>query len=1694
MSRVLLTYLIVFSAWISFGQTNSWNPFVNQGIVSPDPLLPAEFGGTGVLSFNVGNTGSSTLTLVADQELQLRITLSKGIPDNVNPLSALGGTWVSYFNWTYEVATRTYYAIQNQAIPGNSIGNITIAYKVTENTAIGSPSNGFNVNLQPPSYAVGINTTDDDQVSSYTYVRARDYGDAPLSYGSVYHEINVMKDPTNSYYLNYMYMGNAVDPEPDYLASAQADGDDLNGINDEDGVTIPVLTAGTTVNIPVSVTIVDGDQSLASGRLNAWFDWNGDGDFLDAGEWVASNVAIDYFSLGNSTSGTVNLSVNVPSNVTVTTTFARFRFGNPATSPTSIPSFSYGEVEDYIVYLNCTPPAIPLAQLTQPTCIVPTGTITVTAPVGATLQYSKDGTIWQSGTVFSGLVPDASYTIYVRNNATDPTCLSSGVFVIQAIPAPPVAASVSLVQPTCVTATGSITVTAPLGAGLTYSIDGTNYQASALFSGLAPGPYIVTVKNSAGCVSGNTSATINAQPPLPAAPQISLVQPTCETGAGVITVTSPLGAGLSYSINGSTYQSSPTFTGVASGGYDVTVRNTDFCVSQATGAVINSVPGLPGLPVVEVVQPDCQTTTGSITVTSPSGPGFTYSIDGGTYQVSNQFTGLISGGYLVTAKNAAGCISGGQLVVINTSPSAPSAPVVSITQPTCAVATGTITITSPTGAGLTYSINGATYQASATFSGVAPGSYSVTVKSSAGCVSTATAAVINAVPDSPVAPVIVLTQPTCTVSTGTITITSPTGDGLTYSINGTTYQAATTFIGVAPGSYSVTVKNGEGCVSDATAAVINAAPATPAAPGLVFTQPTCTVATGTITVSSPIGAGLTYSINGTAYQASPTFSGVAAGSYSVTVKNSAGCVSTATAAVINAAPDSPAAPVVALIQPTCTVATGTVTVTSPTGAGLTYSISGTTYQASATFSGVAPGSYSVTVKNSAGCVSDATAAVINAAPATPAAPVVALTQPTCTVATGTVTVSSPTGAGLTYSINGTTYQAATTFSGVAPGSYSVTVKNSDGCVSTATAAVINAAPDSPAAPVVALIQPTCSVATGTITVTSPTGAGLTYSINGTTYQASPTFSGVAAESYSVTVKNSAGCVSTATAAVINAAPAIPAAPVVALIQPTSTVPTGTVFISSPTGAGLTYSIDGTTYQASATFSDLSPGSYSVTVKNSAGCVSTATAAVINTAPFGPVPPVPPAAPVIVLIQPTCTMATGTITATSPTGAGLTYSIDGTTYQASATFSGVAPGSYSVTVKNIDGYVSTATEAVINAAPATPVAPVVALTQPTCTVATGTITVTSPAGAGLTYSISGTTYQASATFSNLAPGSYSVTVKNSDGCFSEIVYAVITPSACPDITITKSADKTVYDADGEIVTYSIRVTNTGNTLLTDVRVTDPLTALNFTVASLLPGAYLDFTEKYAITLADLQRGTLLNKAFVTGKAPDGSTISDEAGVGLTGIYNPMLEVIKEALNTSGTVSVGETVTFMIRVVNTGNVPIANVSVMDPLTGMDHSISMLLPGVSQTFYTDYVITPADEAVGRVNNTAIVRGSGLRTDVISNNDTATVQVDPCELVIPNGFSPNGDGIQDFWRIKCIEKYPDARVEIYNRWGNLVYELDHYGNLDVHGPTEAWWNGHSTSKWTFGTEKLPTGTYFYILDLRDGSKPENGFIFLNR
>ena len=93
--------------------------------------------------------------------------------------------------------------------------------------------------------------------------------------------------------------------------------------------------------------------------------------------------------------------------------------------------------------------------------------------------------------------------------------------------------------------------------------------------------------------------------------------------------------------------------------------------------------------------------------------------------------------------------------------------------------------------------------------------------------------------------------------------------------------------------------------------------------------------------------------------------------------------------------------------------------------------------------------------------------------------------------------------------------------------------------------------------------------------------------------------------------------------------------------------------------------------------------------------------------------------------------------------------------------------------------------------------------------------------------------------------------------------------------------------------------------------------------------------------------------------------------------------------------------------------------------------------------------------------------------------------DLHIPNGFSPNNDGINDIWVIRGIEAYPKNKVRVYNRWNNRVYEKKGYSND---------WDGTNQMQLYFGDGRLPEGTYFYIFDLGNGSNPLTGFVFIKR
>ncbi len=109
---------------------------------------------------------------------------------------------------------------------------------------------------------------------------------------------------------------------------------------------------------------------------------------------------------------------------------------------------------------------------------------------------------------------------------------------------------------------------------------------------------------------------------------------------------------------------------------------------------------------------------------------------------------------------------------------------------------------------------------------------------------------------------------------------------------------------------------------------------------------------------------------------------------------------------------------------------------------------------------------------------------------------------------------------------------------------------------------------------------------------------------------------------------------------------------------------------------------------------------------------------------------------------------------------------------------------------------------------------------------------------------------------------------------------------------------------------------------------------------------------------------------------------------------------------------------------------------------------------------------------------------------------------MLIPDGFSPNNDNLNDQFKVEfnCTsgelnfeEKYPEARVEIFSRWRILIFEKDYFGNETHWGVNNAWWDGSSNHNGQLGGDKLPVVIYFYILYLGNGARPVTGSIFLN-
>jgi len=541
---------------------------------------------------------------------------------------------------------------------------------------------------------------------------------------------------------------------------------------------------------------------------------------------------------------------------------------------------------------------------------VETNSFTITAAPGVTLQSNSqntncaagaDGTatvtvntgtspyayIWSNGDMtqtISGLTAN-TYSVTV----TDASGCSQTASVVVTSPAP-INSTSSTTIASCIADNGTATVN-PTGGSLpfTYNWSTTPPQVTQTATGLAAGPYMVSITDNNGCMI-TVSVNIPSAPPVTAT--ISATMTTCAATNGTATV-NPVGGTqpFNYVWNTTPPQVTPTAINLGVGSYTVTVTDINGCTVIQTVAVSG---GGSISATVSSTPVTCAIGNDGTATATPAGGANPYNYIWSNNQNTQTAINLTAGTYTLTINDANGCSTTTSVTIgLTGSLTAQS----SVTNASCIGNDGTATVVMNQGTGpFSYSWNTTPPQTTATAINLTPGAYSYVVTAANGCIATGTLT-IGAAPA-----ITVTTQGTngnCSVNSASASAIA-SGGTPPFSYLWSNNATMQTIGGLATGTYSVTVADAAGCTAIQTVAVTSNAngPALSAS----HTNISCygsndgtidiTVNNGTPPFTYNWGNGIT----------SEDRLGLPAGAYTVLVEDSNGCLAATT--VIVAEPDS----------------------------------------------------------------------------------------------------------------------------------------------------------------------------------------------------------------------------------------------------------------------------------------------------------------------------------------------------------------------------------------------------------------------------------------------------------------------------------------------------------------------------------------------------------------------------------------------------------------------------------------------------------------------------------------------------------------------------------------------------------------------------------------------------------------------
>ena len=693
------------------------------------------------------------------------------------------------------------------------------------------------------------------------------------------------------------------------------------------------------------------------------------------------------------------------------------------------------------------------------------------------------------------------------------------------------------------------------GPNYTYNWNPGGLQIQDLIDVIA-GTYNVTVTDQNSCTA-TTSATITQ--PTAITFTFTKTDVTCfgdNNGTITISANGGSGSGYEYSINnGVNYlNNNGIFTSLLAGNYTLLVRDGAGCVSASQTTTLTEPIIALTLSVANFRDVRCSgECNGLIRVIPSGGTGpFEYSFNNGTsYSSVDSSNTICVGSYNILVRDANGCTATVAQNIAQPTPLTISAILnnniscfnANDAQITATVNGGTI------GSGYQYSTTGRPNQSSGIFAGLSGGSYVVTVTDANGCTAVSNPAITVTNPTQLTVTAILNNDISCfNANDAQITATGnggTVGSGYQYNV-GSGNQPSGVFSNLSAGSYTITITDGSGCTAVSSPAITVTNPSQLSVSAVLDNNISCfnandaqITATGT---GGTVGSGYQYSTTGRPNQPSGVFSGLSAGSYTITVTDANGCT----------AVSSPAITVTNPIQLTITAvldndiscfnandAQITATVNGGTiGSGYQYSTTGRPNQSSGIFAGLSGGSYVVTVTDANGCTAVSNPAITVTNPTQLTVTAILNNDISCFNANDaqiTATGNGGTvGSGYQYNV-GSGNQPSGVFSNLSAGSYTITITDGSGCTAVSSPAITVTNPSQLSVSAVLDNNISCFNANDaqiTATGTGGTvGSGYQYSTTGRPNQPSGVFSGLSAGSYTITVTDANGCTAVSSPAI-----------------------------------------------------------------------------------------------------------------------------------------------------------------------------------------------------------------------------------------------------------------------------------------------------------------------------------------------------------------------------------------------------------------------------------------------------------------------------------------------------------------------------------------------------------------------------------